>query len=216
MRIAVANYSTPSFAKVKEVTVENQSAYCSKWGYDYIQVVRDSGYTQLFCDRIIWYIELLKSGKWDWIAAIDSDILFTNFGIQIESIVDDSYHAVLSRDALQIVSGDMLLRCTPECAEWLEAISLLYRFYQPPKRNEQWAMEDMMNRFGSLIKIVPQKVMSSYNYDLYKALGGNYAIGKDVGGNDGRWAPGDFKFHCPACPDRKAAILKEMLPKVIR
>lgn len=215
MKIGIANFYTPSFGHIRAVTIENHKEYARRHGYEYVCQERDVQYAKVFYDRLRWYCELLRSGKFDWLQVVDADILFTNFNIEIESITDNAFHAVLCRDALMIVAGDMVLRCTPQCIEWLSAVIALEPFYQPPARNEQFAMEHLMPRFDDIIKIVPQKQMSTYDYSLYRNLGGNYVKGLDAGGQCGEWERGDFKFHCPAVMDRKAEILKARLKLVI-
>ena len=55
-------------------------------------------------------------------------------------------------------------------------------------------------QFKNIIKILPQKSMNSYDYDLY---GYNRLISIDKLGTQGHWEKGDFIIHIPGFgPDR--------------
>jgi hypothetical protein len=65
------------------------------------------------------------------------------------------------------------------------------------------------------IKIVPQRTMNSYDYDLYPGLV-PHIYKKDLLGNDGQWQSGDFLIHWPAVPlATRIKLAQEMLGQVI-
>jgi hypothetical protein len=48
-------------------------------------------------------------------------------------------------------------------------------------------------KYESIVKIVPQRFMNSYNYQMY-----HYKDHRDKLGIDGNWQPGDWLIHWPA------------------
>jgi len=69
---------------------------------------------------------------------------------------------------------------------------------------------------GDRIKIVPQRTINSYNYDLYPGSI-PHVYKKDLLGNDGQWQSGDFLIHWPGIPLAQRLVLaQDMLKQVIK
>jgi hypothetical protein len=76
-------------------------------------------------------------------------------------------------------------------------------------------MIDTQGMMGDRIKFVPQRVMNSYNYDLYPWA--PHIHKRDVSGNDGHWQPGDFLIHWPGVAQaRRMTLARDMLTQVIK
>jgi hypothetical protein len=77
-------------------------------------------------------------------------------------------------------------------------------------------MIDTIGMMGDRIKIVPQRELNAYNYDLYPGLI-PHIYKKDLLGNDGQWQPGDFLIHWPAVPnDQRITMAQQMLTQVVK
>jgi hypothetical protein len=142
--------------------------------------------------------------------------MITNFDISLESLVDDNFDFVIAVDCYNINNDSFLARATPNTIQWLRNIVSLREAYSDAKWLDQSAMIDTIDMMKDRIKIVPQRTMNSYNYDLYPGLV-PHIYKKDLFGNDGQWQSGDFLIHWPAVPlEKRIELAQDMLGKVIR
>jgi hypothetical protein len=69
---------------------------------------------------------------------------------------------------------------------------------------------------GSGLKIVPQRLINSYDYDQYPGSI-PHVFKKDIFGNDGQWQLGDFLIQWPGIPnDRRIPLAQQMLTQIIQ
>lgn len=156
-------------------------------------------------------LDLHPEVEWFWWTGTDT--LVTNFGTRIEDRIDTRYHFIIAVDVNGINADSFLVRNTEEARLYLDRVISLeqesYQFWD----TEQWAMaralgfpgtgdpswpfgEDLVvnNEFKDIVKIVPQRYMNSFNYQLY-----HYTDHRDKLGWDGNWQLGDWLIHWPAC-----------------
>jgi hypothetical protein len=82
--------------------------------------------------------------------------------------------------------------------------------------NDQQCMIDNIERLGDGLKIVPQKFINSYDYDLYPGII-PHIFKKDLFGNDGQWQVGDFLIHWPAVAlDKRIQLAHNMMGQVVK
>jgi hypothetical protein len=142
--------------------------------------------------------------------------MITNFDIRLEDLVDDDYDFVIAVDCYNINNDSFLARATPNTIAWLRNTVSLREAYSGAKWLDQSAMIDTIDMMGDRIKIVPQRVMNSYDYDQYPGLV-PHIYKKDLLGNDGQWQPGDFLIHWPAVAlDKRIVLAQNMLEQVIK
>ena len=218
MKFALVTAHNDAYQPLADITWEqNKRLYAEQWGYDaiaktdgYKYPVRDISY-----ERTELIIELLESGKYDWIHACGCDTMITNFTIKLEDIADNDYDFVIATDCYNINNDSMLIRNTPLAIGWLKQVVSLREEYATAKWLDQSAMIDTIGVMGNRIKIVPQRELNSYNYDLDPMEPHIYK--KDLLGNDGQWAPGDFLIHWPAVPVAQRIVMaQDMLSKVVK
>ena len=141
--------------------------------------------------------------------------MITNFNIKLEDIADNDYDFVIATDCYNINNDSMLIRNAPSSIAWLKHVVSLREEYSTKKWFDQEAMIDTIEMMGDRIKIVPQRELNSYNYDLYPMEPHIYK--KDLLGNDGQWQPGDFLIHWPAVPvPQRITMAQDMLTKVVK
>jgi len=218
MKFALVTAHTPNYQPLADLTWDqNKKRYCEKWGYDAIAKTDNFKYpvNQISFERTELIIELLESGKYDWIHAVGCDTMITNFTISLESLVDDHSHFIIAHDCYNINNDSFLAKATPECINWLKYIVSVRETYLTRAWFDQQAMIDSIDQIKPWLKIVPQKIMNSYNYDLYPGIY-PHVLKKDSFGNDGQWSPGDFLIHWPAIgvPNR-IIMAQQMLKQVI-
>lgn len=213
------------YSALHELTWDkNKKLYCEQHGYE--PIVKDSNFkydpSLIGFDRLEFVIELLESGKYDWLHMVGGDTMITNFTIKLESLVDDNCHFVAAYDCYNLNNDSCLFRASDQIISWLKNIVSLrekyvnYRNAQGHVWYEQQGMIDTLDNIKPLVKIVPQRVLNSYDYYQYPGSV-PHIYGRDAFGNDGQWQKGDFLIHWPAIAVSKRLILAHsMLQQVIK
>lgn len=204
-KICLASIHTPDMQPLADITWNNnKELYCKTKGYDYRlkkQTERYSGF-----DKILFLETIIKEQKHDYILWCDCDTLITNFNKNIEELIDENYHFFLTTDVNGINGGVFLIRVSPEGLKYFYHIKEKMHEYASLNKFRFGEEQNAMIRthqdpqFKNIIKILPQKSMNSYDYDLY---GYNRLISIDKLGTQGHWEKGDFIIHIPGFgPDR--------------
>lgn len=130
---------------------------------------------------------------------------------------DGKTHVIFSCDRGSVVQADsFLVRGSKLGAAYLGDILSRYDAYKTQPWVEQQAMMDLRQRHASIMRIVPQHWMNSYDYSLYRHLGRWYQHGNDCYGNRGQWHKGDFLIHWPATSlAQRLELASKYLPEVI-
>jgi hypothetical protein len=183
---------------------KNKKLYCDLKGYSAALKEQNTHYSGF--DKILFLDALVNENKYDWILWCDCDTLITNFNKNIEDLFDENYHFFLTTDANGINGGVFLFRTNQQGLSYLNHIK--EKMYELAHQNqyrfgeEQNAMMKTYqdSEFKNIIKILPQKSMNSYDYDLYKY---DRTSSIDKLGTQGHWEKGDFIIHIPGFgPDR--------------
>jgi hypothetical protein len=162
----------------------------------------------------IYYIkELLENNpEIEWFWWTGTDTMITNFGTRIEDRIDTRYHFIVAVDKNGINADSFLIRNTPEGQKLFNevlsleeasskfwdveqrAISNLFGF--PGTGEAGWPEGNdlkVTNEYKDIVKLVPQRYMNAFNYQLY-----HYTDHRDKLGWDGNWQIGDWLIHWPA------------------
>jgi hypothetical protein len=221
MKFALVTAHNDAYQPLADITWEqNKKLYAQQHGYDAIAKTDGFKYpitSGISFERSELIIELLESGKYDWIHACGCDTMITNFNIKLEDLADNNYDFVIAVDCYNINNDSMLIRNAPSSIAWLKHVVNSYEQYKnhPTRWFDQQCMIESIDMMGDRIKIVPQRVLNSYNYDLYPIEPHIYK--KDLMGNSGQWESGDFLIHWPAIPNaQRIPMAQEMLTKVIK
>jgi galactosyl transferase GMA12/MNN10 family len=220
MKFALVTAHNDAYQPLADITWEqNKKLYAERHGYDAIAktTFKYPVNTSISFERSELIIELLESGKYDWIHACGCDTMITNFNIKLEDIVDNDYDFVIAVDCYNINNDSMLIRNAPSSIAWLKYIVSSREQYinHPTRWFDQQCMIESIDMMGDRIKVVTQRTLNSYNYDLYPIEPHIYK--KDLMGNSGQWEPGDFLIHWPAIPnDQRIIMAQDMLTKVVK
>jgi len=218
MNFALVTAHNDAYKPLADITWDqNKKLYAQKHGYDAIAKTSDfklpvSGGISFERSELI--VELLASGKYDWIHAAGCDTMITNFNIKLEDLIDDDYDFIIAVDCYNINNDSMLVRNAPSGIEWLSHVVNSYEKYKNHPWFDQQCMIDTIDMMGDRIKVVTQRTINSYNYDLYPIE--PHVFKKDLMGNSGQWEPGDFLIHWPAIPLKERIVMAtDMLAQVI-
>jgi hypothetical protein len=219
MTYAIVTAHTENYLPLSQITWDqNKKLYAEHHGYDAVALT-EFKYPELFFvgfARTELIIELLESGKYEWVHACGCDTMITNFNIKLEDLVDNDYDFIIATDCFNINNDSFLARATPTTINWLKEVVARREEYRVSKWYDQQAMIDTIEMMGDRIKFVPQRQINSYDYDQYPGSV-PHVYKKDLFGNDGQWAPGDFLIHWPGIGlERRIPLAEQMLTQVIK
>ena len=219
MNFAIVTAHNTTYQPLADITWnQNKRLYAERWGYDAIAKIDEYKYdvSQISFERTELIINLLESGKYDWIHACGCDTMITNFTIPLSDIADNNYDFVIATDCYNINNDSFLARATPLTISWLKHIVSIREEYANNPWYDQQAMIDTIDMMGDRIKFVPQRELNSYDYDQYPGSV-PHIYKKDMFGNDGQWQPGDFLIHWPGVSlERRLPLATQMLTQVIK
>lgn len=246
VRFAILSGCLDNYLPLAKTTLyRNKADYCKQHGYDLVLCralnraysnprSHASGFSW---SRLAMMLQLVESGKYEWVYCVGCDTMITNFRTKLEDLVEYAWipkatlpelvftlppgvpavvidhwpdplyqpdgrtHVIFSCDRASVVQADsFFVRGSTQGAEYLKDILAQYRTYETLPWVEQQAMADLKDKHAAITRIVPQWVMNSYDYPLYRRIGPYYDRGLDCYGNRGQWKKGDFLIHWPATP----------------
>lgn len=156
---------------------KTRNFYNVTWGYEKIWFIRDL---------------LLEHKNIDWFWWTGCDSLITNFNILLENIIDDNYSFIFATDCRNINVDSFLIKNNEKSLTYINHLIEGYSNYSKNPWAEQQAIIDSYQYNYDIIKLVPQKILNSYDYNLYKDC---QPI--DTFGNNGQWEKGDLLIHWP-------------------
>jgi hypothetical protein len=195
---------------------DNKLTYAELHGYKTFcrtdNFVPNSG---LGYQKIHYIKELLETNpdvEWFWWTGTDT--MITNFATRIEDRILGDYHFIISVDVNGINADSFLIRNTPEGRAYIDHLLELEEECSKHWDGEQraiavslglpvtaqtrfWDGIEICERWRDHVKLMPQRYMNSFNYQLY---GNTYTDHRDSLGWDGNWQLGDWLIHWPAIP----------------
>ena len=206
-KFAVVSMYNEAHRELADWTWPNKKAYADQHGYSAYAKTSDWTLTPIHFEKITHMLDVMeKEPDVDWVWWLDNDAVVTNPDVQLESIADPEYHVVITSDIASINAGSFMVRNSIQGRGWLEFIlDKGLEHYKDNRWPEQQPMTDFYITFKDIIKIVPQRVMNSYNYDIYGV------DPTDLLGTNGQWQEGDFVLHMPAIPNpSRIQLIKQL------
>jgi hypothetical protein len=193
---------------------QNKEVYAAQHGY--AAICKTRGFKEgvgIGYQKIHFAKEVLESHpEYDWIWWTGTDTMITNFAVRIEDRIDNNYHFMICVDVNGLNADSFLVRNTTEGRAIINSILALEEHCSQFWDTEQRAMAMVMGLpipgeatwdinpeveltgdYKDVIKILPQRFMNSFNYQLY-----HYTDHRDKLGIDGNWQPCDWLIHWPA------------------
>jgi hypothetical protein len=228
---ALVDWHTAEWTEMEALTLVDKQKYADKHGYTLFSQI-DRPVTEPVPHSLlrgihmgfykIFFLEMLMDHypkiEWWWFSGLD--VLITNHNIKLESIADNNYHFIITRDGGSPIADSFMIRNSPEGKEYLQHIK--HNHYRYENDSEQGTLvEDQGDpKWQAITKYVPQCIMNSYALQHYPHLP-RY----DMTGTRSWWEPGDFALHAingytPGFNreqqyQRKVDILKEHVPHII-
>jgi hypothetical protein len=196
--IVFTTLHTDNYQPLADITCENNKRkYCEQHGYP-LEVMTDGWVYErkaIGFDKItVIRRALAKYPGCDWIFFSESDAMITNFKIKLEQLVDDRFHFILPADVNGTNCGNFFIRNSPIGIAYLDSIEAAGSIYKDhPMYENQYIQDTVTGTFWrSVIKVVPQRIFNSYDYNTLPRYPKPC---KDALGVEGQWNPGDFIIH---------------------
>lgn len=227
MKIALVAQHSHEYRLLADLTIyRNKQDYCRRWKFGFEVRVGQKKFLAsgghaggLTWDRLDFLRELMRLGRYEWLYCVGTDTLITNFTISLESFVDNNFHLVIAADGCAPVQADsFLIRCSDQGYAYLSDLLSHYEEFKRHVWVENEVMIRLMGKYAAITKIVPQRVLNSYDYSLYPPATPWMEKHQDMNGNDGQWHYGDFLIHWPgmALPTRIALAQHYYALKLIK
>lgn len=191
---AVASLHDANYSDLAALTDQSKQEYCTRYGYQF-HVLTEMKYSTITgFNKIHFTLDIFNQHpEIEWLLFSECDAMITNQTIQIEDRIDNDYHFIVPVDRLNLNSGNFLARNTPEGRAYLQMIIDSEELYKNVEWAEQQVIIDTIEEYQSIVKIVPQKYMNSYEPQIYDYCDARF----DILGNSGAWEPGDWIVHWP-------------------
>ena len=202
MRCALVTIHANDYLPLAELTwINNRELYAKARGYDTVVKTDNFKYQhpQLGFEKIDMLLNILNEGKYDILHWSGTDTMITNFFIPLEEFIYPGYSVVIATDFNGINADSIIVHNTPDAKKWLQTILDMYPQYANRRGYEQDVMWDIQEQFKDIVKIVPQRYLNAYHYEIYKTRA-NATSNMDALGYSGDWKVGDFLLHCPGQP----------------
>lgn len=223
MSYALFTHHTENYNKLSRLTwEENKVLYAKRHGYAYYAKTENwksqsanglmTGFEKLHMAKDI--LESHPEHEWIWWTGTDS--MITNMHIRIEDKIDNDYHFMMSVDFNGLNADSLLIRNSAEGRQFIDEVLTLETTYVNVWDSEQRAIAILLGvptsdhfwnpssslrlneNYSSVAKIVPQKYMNSYNFELYHPYYPHSRNNKDKLDYIGNWTKGDWLIHWPA------------------
>lgn len=191
MDIALVTHHARNYQSLADITFKNKQDYCNRYGYTaYVDIIEEH-YPSIGFQKISYLQSILH--KHDWLFWNGCDTLITNFNIDIATLLDNNYHFIIATDRNGINADSFLIRNSKEGHDYLATIMSHEPRYKTHYWFEQQVIIDLLPKFKDIIKVVSQRTLNSYDYNLYPPITDN----KDKLGNVGQWEYSDLLIHWP-------------------
>jgi hypothetical protein len=213
MTHAIISMHNEHFQSLADLTwTKNKEIYAQRHGYQSIVKTNNFYNIHIYFEKI-WFVNdvLNQNPNIDWVWWTDCDGMITNMTTKIEDRIDDNYHFIISADCWDLNAGSFMVKNSEPGRNFIKLIMSQYDKYCNHGWADQQAIIDNYDANKDIIKVVPQRHLNSYQYDIYP----NHPR-FDKYGNDGDWQMGDFFIHWPGYPmDLRIKLANEYMAKVV-
>lgn len=219
-KYALITHHDPGYQPLADITWhQNKAEYAKIHGYDMHaktenwKCILPNGLMSGF-EKVHWARDILETHpEYEWIWWSGTDTLITNFGTRIEDRIMNSHHFIIAVDVNGLNDDSFLVRNTPEGKGFLDDVLsqkeeglkfwdgeqriMNYLCGFPATGDPAWPRGEQIkvcDKYKDVVKVVPQRYMNSFNYDLYP----QYQPPNDKFNRSGNWCLGDWLIHWPA------------------
>ena len=214
MQVALVGVHTLEYAELADLTwTQNKELYCKRHGFvgedRLIPLELVSKWGNIAFDKMRLVLEYFDKGA-EWVWATGTDSLITDFTNDLSSIIETKASFVVASDCNSVNADSFLVKNDVDGRRMIN-----YILSREPTGAEQYAIGELfrLNNPGK-VQMVPQRVLNSYNYDLYSRVGKDRL---DQLGTDGHWQYGDLLIHWPGFgsePQRRCEWARQYMNQI--
>ena len=194
MNFALVSLNDAGYQPLADLTWnQNKVEYAERNGYSY--ACKNDGFygLNLGYEKVYFIRDMMDAyTDIDWIWWTGADTLITNMTKKLEDVVDNNFHFIIATDCNGVNADSFFVRNSTEGRAFIDMIIAKYDQYKDHHWVEQQCIIDHLEEYKDIIKLVPQREINAYNYELYPDC-----PTIDKLGTDGNWADGDLLIHWP-------------------
>lgn len=194
---AILSYWDQKYQPLADLTWDlSKVPYADTHGYTCLmQKIEDTNSHALQRQKVNFIRQALRE-NFEWIWWTGSDLLITNWRIKIEEKIDNDFHMIITTDCNGINADSILIRNSKEMLDYWDLVDSILPSLHNHWEGEQKIIKDTYPNYKNKIKVVPQREMNSYDYNIYQGFFPPY----DYLGTDGNWQRGDWVIQWPGVP----------------
>lgn len=192
---AIISYHDSTYQPLADITWDNNKIpYSQKYGY-YCEFEPLEGLGHIGQLQKVRFINRMLNDprNFEWIWWTGCDLMVMNFHTRIEDKIDNNYHMVIATDCNGVNADSILIRNSELGRAYWKMVADILPTYSHHWEGEQRIIKDTYPNYKEIIKIVPQRDINAYDYNIYNGIYPN----KDFLGTDGNWQPGDWAIQWP-------------------
>lgn len=210
------------YTKLANISLANKKEYCDIWNYSLYLLTDKEIRLPIFYAKyetmMFAYNILNNTSDLDWLWVLDIDTVITNYTKPLDNYVDNDYHFIIATDFNEINAGSYFVRNSEQGKAFLKSLLDQFDKYSKLYGREQQAIIDNHTFFKDIIKIVPQKKINSYQYDLYDFRYHKAMSRKDSLGENGEWSKDDsLLIHFPdTSNEMRYNLMQKYIKEIVR
>lgn len=203
-RLTLLTANSHEYRWMADMTVANKRKYCDRWGIKLDHRAHSNDVLSEWGEREKYMLDALSQTDWLWFMGCDTLLCNQTIDVRKYCMAD----LVITWDRFGINNDSMILRNCPASVKFLNEV-LTRRFNYKDDQSAMWAvlMENAVPELN--VKILPQRTINSYRYDLYDLVGHWCEV-------EGQWCSGDLVLHVPGLSlQNRMDVLHETMSMVI-
>lgn len=195
MTIALVGVHTTFYAELASLTWDqNKKLFCKRHGFiGEDRLLTEYNVNNICFDKMRLVLEYFANGA-DWVWATGTDSMVTDFTNNLSAILKTEASFIVASDRNSINADSFLVKNNVFGRQIMDFV-----LSRESTAAEQQAVIDAFNEVPpGTMQLVPQRLINSYNYDLYPCPQDRF----DKLGTDGHWQYGDLLIHWPGYSSR--------------
>ena len=204
-KIAIVTLFDIGYMDISKYSIQNKLAYSRKYGYDfyyfdeYLDKAKSFNYNKMLVVR-----NILDTGKYEWVWWVNIDSIILNFGIGLDSIIDDGYELIFTKNCNNVITSGSCFFKNTELVKSFIGESCEYMKESGVDISYILNFGSQCRQYLSVTKLIDERVCNSYCDD---GISGGSSIYKE----------GDFliQFGYQSVGCKAVHFFKYLLPKKV-
>jgi len=207
-KIAIVTLFDSGYMDISKYSIQNKLAYSRKYGYDfyyfdeYLDKAKSFNYNKMLVVR-----NILDTGKYEWVWWVNIDSVILNFGIGLDSIIDDGYELIFTKNCNNVITSGSCFFKNTELVKSFIGESCEYMKESGVDISYILNFGSQCRQYLSVTKLIDERVCNSYCDDGIDGISGGSSVYKE----------GDFliQFGYQSVGCKSGHFFKYLLPKKV-